>query len=393
MRVAVVGAGIGGVAAALFLRRQGIEVDVYEQAPALTEVGAGIQLGPNGAKLLHRVGLEARLREVAVQPQTAWNFRRWQDGRVLFSQELGARAMEQFGAPYYVIHRADLLDALASQVPREMIHLGQRCVDVRQDDDGVELTFASGLKVRADVVIGADGIHSVIRDKIVQPTPPTFSKLCAYRGLVPIEKTPVAGQPPSVTIWLGPHRHFVHYPVSGGRLLNIVAVVPSEEWAVESWSADGRVEDLQAEFEGWHPQLAGIIGALESVKRWALYDREPLAKWTFGRITLLGDAAHPMLPFFAQGAVQAIEDAAVLAACLKHADAHSAPEALERYEAVRRPRAVRVQQLSRMRGKEYHLPDGPEQERRDRELAESDRLRTYAWHCAHDGEREVDAAA
>src|SRR5690606_14130699 len=144
-----------------------------------------------------------------------------------------------------------LLDVLASQLPKEIIHLGQRCVDARQDEDGVELVFQTGLRVRADVVIGADGIHSVIRERIVQPTPPTFSRLCAYRGLVPIEKTPLAGQPPALTIWLGPYRHFVHYPVSGGRLLNFVAVVPSEEWTVESWSADGSVEELKAEFAGW----------------------------------------------------------------------------------------------------------------------------------------------
>ena len=392
MRVAIVGAGIGGVAAALFLRRHGVEVEVYEQAPQLTEVGAGIQLGPNGAKLLHRAGLEERLRQVAVQPQSAWNFRRWDDGRVLFSQQLGPMAIEHFGAPYYVIHRADLLDVLASQLPKEIIHLGQRCIDARQDEDGVELVFQTGLRVRADVVIGADGIHSVIRERIVQPTPPTFSRLCAYRGLVPIEKTPLAGQPPAVTIWLGPYRHFVHYPVSGGRLLNFVAVVPSEEWTVESWSADGSVEELKAEFAGWHSQVGAIIDALESVKRWALYDREPLPTWTSGRMTLLGDAAHPMLPFFAQGAVQAIEDAVVLAACLKDADAASAPAALQRYETIRRPRAVRVQQLSRVRGKMYHLPDGPEQEQRDQELAQSDPLRTYAWLYAHDVEQEVTAA-
>lgn len=384
MRIAIVGAGIGGMAAARFLLQAGVDVTVYEQAHELGEVGAGIQVGPNAVRLLHRLGLAETLRKTAVVPEFAWEFRRWDDGRILFRQPLGARAEELFGAPYYVVHRPELLDALVNGFPETRLKLGHRFQELEQQGAQVSLRFENGEEAVFDAVIGADGIHSRVRDAVVPPVPPRFSGLAAYRGLVPIERTPAINEPPKVTIWVGPNKHLVHYPISGGTKLNYVAVVPARGLNTESWTSQGTVREAVAEFEGWHENVTQVVGAADDLRQWALYDREPIAHWTEGRVTLLGDAAHPMLPFFAQGAAQAIEDGCALAACIDGVAPGDAPQALARYEAVRRPRAVKVQQLSRQRGLEYHLPDGPEQEERDRQLAESDPLGANTWLYQYD---------
>jgi salicylate hydroxylase len=211
-----------------------------------------------------------------------------------------------------------------------------------------------------------------------------FSGLCAFRCLVPAERAPELAVRPVHTVWLGPGRHFVHYPISGGRQVNLVAIVPAGAWRTESWSTDGEIPELMAEFEGWDEQVQRLIGSAASTKRWALYDRDPLDRWTVGRISLLGDAAHPMLPFFAQGAAQAIEDAFVLAGCLRSADSASVPAALRRYEAIRRPRTSRIQVMSRGREIRNRLPDGPEQAARDAQFASGDLLRESAWLYGHD---------
>jgi salicylate hydroxylase len=203
--------------------------------------------------------------------------------------------------------------------------------------------------------------------------------LCAFRCLVPAEKAPEMALRPVQTLWLGPGRHFVHYPISGARLVNVVAIVPAGDWRTESWTADGDIPELLAEFQGWDDRVRQLIVSATSTKRWAMYDRDPLERWTDGRITLLGDAAHAMLPFFAQGAAQAIEDAVVLAGCLQGADACSVPERLRRYESLRRPRTSQVQVMSRGREMRNHLPDGPEQRQRDRQLASGDPLRDSGW--------------
>lgn len=393
MRIAVVGAGIGGMAAARFLLEAGADVTVYEQAPELGEVGAGIQVGPNAVRLLHRLGLADTLREKAVVPEFAWEFRRWDDGRVLFRQPLGARAEELFGAPYYVVHRPELLEALVSGFPAARLRLGYRFEALEQQGQQVLVRFENGEEAVYDAVIGADGIHSKVRNTVVEPTPPRFSGLAAYRGLVPIERTPARNEPPKVTIWIGPKKHLVHYPISGGAKLNYVAVVPARGLDTESWTRQGSVEEAVAEFAGWHDDVTQVVGAADDLRQWALYDREPISHWTEGRVTLLGDAAHPMLPFFAQGAAQAIEDGCALAACLKDVTAAGVPEALDRYERARKPRAVKVQQLSRQRGMEYHLPDGPEQQERDRQLAESDPLGANTWLYQFDAGRIEEGAA
>jgi salicylate hydroxylase len=387
MQAIVVGAGIGGLTAALALRAAGLEVAVYEQADALREVGAGIQLAPNATRLLHRLGLADALARVGVRPD-AIEHKRWQDGRVLLRQPLGETCERTFGAPYYHLYRPDLLEVLAAALPADVVRLGHRCVDVAQDEDAATLTFDSGATARAAVVIGADGIHSIIRALLLGPESPRFSGSIAYRGLVPAGRLVHLGLPRYSNGWLGPGRHFVHYYVgAGARLVNFVAIVPAGDWRVESWSATGEVADALAEFEGWHPTVRAIIGAAERTHRWALYDREPLETWSVGRITLLGDAAHAMLPFMAQGACQAVEDAVVLAACLSAAEPEAVVGALRRYETIRKPRVWEVQRASYRNATTYHLPDGDGQRERDAAWAAAAARGPYAergWLFAHD---------
>ena len=291
--------------------------------------------------------------------------------------------MHLYGAHCYVAHRADLMAMFQQALPARSVRLGQRCVRVERNDREVEIALLDRdgreTRVLADVLIGADGIHSLLREAIAPAAEARFSGLCAFRCLVPAAQAPEMALRPVQTLWIGPGRHFVHYPISAGRWVNIVAIVPAGDWRTESWTADGRITDLMQAFEGWDSRLHRLIESATDTKRWALYDRAPLERWSDGRIGLLGDAAHAMLPFFAQGAAQAVEDAAVLADCLGNADPTSTAQALQRYEEIRRPRATRVQLMSRGRELQNHLPDGPEQRQRDIDFASSDPLRQSAW--------------
>ena len=387
-RIAIVGGGLGGLAAALFLRRAGIDATVYEMSPELREAGAGIVVPPNMVRVLAEAGLADELPRFAVRLDAAWEFRRWDDGRVLFVQPMGDDCVQLYGAACYVAHRADLLALLQRALPPDAVRLGLRCMAVQPAQDGVTLTFTGpdGLTttVRADAAIGADGIHSVLSQAVVQPQPARFSGLCAFRCLVPAAAAPAMALRPVQALWLGPGRHFVHYPISGGQLVNVVAIVPAGDWRTETWTADGAVADMRREFDGWDARVHQLIDAATDTKRWALYDRTPLPAWAAGRVALLGDAAHAMLPFFAQGAAQALEDALLLADCLVDVRAAGLPAALQRYDAIRRPRASRVQLMSRGREIRNHLPDGPEQQQRDRELAGGNPLRDSAWLYGHD---------
>jgi salicylate hydroxylase len=392
LRIAIVGGGIGGLAAALFLRRAGLDAQVFEQAAELHPVGAGIVVAPNMVRLLRTLGVSERPPGF-VRLEAAWEFRRWADGRVLSVQPMGDECERLYGAPCFVAHRADVMTLLQRALPDGPLQLDHRLVALAQDERGVALTLASRdgrqRQVAADAVIGADGIHSAARPAIAPDTDARFSGLCAFRCLVPAESAPELALRPVQTLWLGPGRHLVHYPISGGRLVNVVAFVPAGDWRTESWTADGDVADLCAEFAGWDPRLRQLIGAATHTKRWAIFDREPLDQWTAGRIGLLGDAAHAMLPFFAQGAAQAVEDAAVLAGCLAGATPASLPAALERYAQIRRPRAAQVQRMSRGREVQNHLDDGPAQAARDAALASSEPLRQSAWLYGHDVEADL----
>jgi len=392
-RIAIVGAGLGGLAAALFLRQAGVDAVVYEQAGELREIGAGIVVPPNMVRALDKLGLAQRLPEFAVRLEAAWEFRRWQDGRVLFVQTMGEACERLYRAHCYVAHRADLSSLLQRALPREQLRLDQRCVGVSQDSERVMLTLERRAGERAsataDAVIGADGIHSAVQGAVTAAVDARFSGLCAFRCLVPADKAPTMALRPVQTLWVGPGRHFVHYPIRPNQLVNVVAIVPAGDWRLESWTADGDIADLSAAFAGWDERVLQLIHSASSTQRWALYDRNPLDRWSQGRVALLGDAAHAMLPFFAQGAAQAIEDAFVLAACLQHATSASVPQALQRYEAIRRPRASEVQRMSRGRELRNHLPDGPEQQRRDAEFASGDPLRQSAWLYAHDLEADL----
>jgi salicylate hydroxylase len=382
-RVAIVGGGLGGLSAALFLLRAGVsDVRVFEQQAELGEIGAGIQIAPNALRLLQRLGLGESLMEVAVPFEVAWEFRRWEDGEVLFSQTYGAEGEARFGAPYLAVHRAQA-------VPGGAVELGRRVAAVSDEGDSVSIAFEDGSTESFDALIGADGIHSVVREALLGEESPTFTGLAAYRALVPASEAPEFARRPVCSIWLGPRRHFVHYPVSAGREVNLVTANPAGDWREESWTADGTVEDFAAEFSGWAEPVQRLIAAATRTKRYAFYERDPVERWVQGRVAILGDAAHPMLPFFAQGAGQAIEDGAVLAGCLRGVSVGSVAGALRRYERLRRERATRVQRLSHERREHHHMPDGDEQRARDAALAGEDPMGHNAWLYGHDVEADL----
>jgi salicylate hydroxylase len=383
--IAIVGGGIGGLAAAAFLRRAGLAATVYEQAAQLREVGAGVIVAPNAARMLRKLGVFGDFAARAVRLDTGWEFRRWQDGRVLSAEDLTTRCEDLYGERTYAAHRADLLDVISRAVPAQDIRFGRRVVSLEAGGPRATLRFADGAAVTADVVIGADGIHSVIRTALAGLSPARYSGLCAYRALVPAELAPPFARRPAQVLWIGPGRHLVHYPVSKGALVNLIALGPAGQDATESWTATATLAELRAEFAGWDGRLTRLIEAAGPPGRWALLDRAPLPGWTRGRVTLLGDAAHPMFPFLAQGAAQALEDAAALARCLA-ADPADPAAALARYEALRLPRTTRLQQGSHARARTNHLPDGQEQRERDASFAGADPLAANDWIYAHDAD-------
>jgi salicylate hydroxylase len=382
-RVAIVGGGLSGLAAAGFLHQAGIRAVVYEQARALREVGAGIMVPPNAVRMLRRLGVHGPFSERAVKLDIGWEFRRWQDGTVLSAQDLAAKSVRLYGEDMYTAHRADLLDAVIGAVPPDAVRLGKRLDDFTVAETGATLRFADGERAEADVLIGADGIHSLIRATLTEPVPPAHSGMSAFRAVVPAAAAPDFARRPAQSVWLGPGHHVVHYPVSGGELINMVAVGPAGDGDTESWTATATVDEFAAEYEGWDDRLVTLIKAARTPGRWALLIRQPLPQWTWGRVTLLGDAAHPMLPFLGQGAAQGFEDAAMLAHCLA-----AAPDdpvaALRRYESERIARASQVQQGSHARADFNHLPDGPEQQARDEQLRAADPLAANAWLYGHD---------
>ena len=384
MRVAIIGGGIGGLSAALHLLKAGLDVQVYEQAPRITELGAGIQISPNAARLLHRLGLKAAMDAIGVLPR-AVHQRRWDDGRTLQRAPLGPDVEAAFGAPYYHFHRADLANLLADALPKERVHTGDRLVGLEHNGERVVAAFDNGAAAEADVLVGADGIHSRVRDLVFGPEKPRFTGCVAWRGLVPVDRIAHLDIEVASHNWMGPGAHCVHYWVSARKLMNVVCVVEHGTWTAEGWTDRGNVADVLARYDGWHPIVRGLIAAFPETFIWALHDRLPLPRWSDGRVTLLGDACHPMLPMMAQGAAQSIEDGAALAALLE-AMAGDVPAVLRRYEEVRKPRATRLQEMSAANRTRFHLVDGPEQEKRDATMANSgDRsIANIGWLYGHD---------
>ncbi|WP_076864640.1 FAD-dependent monooxygenase [Bradyrhizobium mercantei] len=347
LSVAVIGAGMGGLASAAALSRAGIDVTVYEQAQRFTRLGAGIQIGCNAMKVMRAWDLEPVLRREAFYPRS-WNNKEYDTGEVRFDMVFGPSAEERYGAPYLLGHRGDLHAALASAVPDNLIRLDHKLTAIEQRADrAVTLSFANGHSTTVDAVVAADGVHSFVKERLFGRDEPNFTGRIAYRTVFPASL--LNGYPiDDCTKWWGPDRHIVIYYVKPDRSeVYFVTSQPEPGFTVESWSATGDVRELRKAFEGFHPQVCKVLEACPSVHKWALVDRDPLPRWSDGNITLLGDACHPMTPYMAQGAAMAIEDAAVLSRCLKDIDRDGVAEAFRRFEATRKPRTSRVQASSR----------------------------------------------
>lgn len=342
--IAIIGAGIGGLALAGLLARQGAKVTVYEQAPAFERLGAGIQMSPNAMHVLRALGLEPLLRQMAFQPP-AWTHRVWDTGEHLADLAFGAEAEQRYGAPYLLLHRGDLHAAILSAVPTSVIRFNQKLLDIVPRASTVELVFADGSRATADGVVGADGVHSRVREILLGPERPIFTGRVAHRTVFPAA---LLGDfaVDTCTKWWGPDRHIVVYPVNPRRdEIYFVTSVPDPHWDVESWSQRGEMAEVIEALAGFHPDVQRLLAACPQVHKWALFERDPLPRWSAGAIVLLGDACHPMTPYMAQGAANALEDAAVLSRCLQ---AVADPAiAFKRYEATRLERTARIQLTSR----------------------------------------------
>jgi salicylate hydroxylase len=355
--IAIVGGGIGGLSAALALLRHGIDVDVYEQAPELKELGAGVQISSNGTRVLYALGLKEGLERLGVVVGGK-EIRLWSSGQTWKLFDLGAVSVERYGFPYMMFHRGDLhgllVEAIRQQKP-DALHLNRKCVGVSQDTGRVTISFENGAPASAAIAIGADGVQSRVRASLFGADRPEFTGIVAWRGLVPRERVPAGVKMDVGTNWVGPGGHVVHYPVRGGTLLNFVGLLERDDWRVESWTVQGTIDEFANDFRGWNADVHALIRSVDVPYKWALFSRPPMQSWTHGRVTLLGDACHSMLPMLAQGAVMALEDGMVLARAVKK---HGVtPQALQRYEAGRRERANRAVQGSADNAKRFHNPE------------------------------------
>jgi salicylate hydroxylase len=389
LRILIVGAGIGGLTAALALLRDGHDVEVYEQASQLAELGAGVQISANGARVLFTLGLEDALRRVWCEP-AGKEIRLWTTGETWKLFDLGAQSVARYGAPYFMIHRADLhqvlIDAVRARKP-DAIRLNARVTSFEDDGTRVTLQLADGTRVNGDALIGADGVHSRIRQGLFGEDSPQFSGIIAWRGIVPMEKLPAHMARMVGTNWVGPGGHVVHYPLREGRLMNFVGALERSDWQVESWSARGTAAELAADFHGWHDDVHAIIRNISVPYKWALMVRPPMESWTLGRVTLLGDACHSMVPFLAQGAVMAIEDGFVLARAMTEGEG-DIPRRLLRYEGARRERTRRAVEGSANNIQRFHNPALADpvkgREYVDREWAGQRVAERYEWLFRYD---------
>ncbi len=388
--IAVVGGGLGGMAAALNLLHAGFDVHVYEQARALREVGAGIQISPNASRIIHHLGLGDALARIGVRPR-AFHQRRWQDGRTLLKTPLGDAVFEAFGYPYYQVRRGDLLAMLRAALPVECLDVGHRLTSFEERNDRIDMQFDNGATASADLMIGADGIHSTVRRALFGAESARYSGGIAYRGLIPAERVRHLDIEVTTQVWMGPHGHVVGYFVADKRYLNFVANSDREDWTLESWTEQGDPNDLRALFSQWDPKLRAILDAVSETFIWGIFDRVPLERWSVGRAALLGDACHAMQPHMAQGAAQALEDGATLVGCLQTIG--DIPAALARYQDLRLPRTAHVQSLAAGNKSRFHMPDGPEQEARDAKMAGGGTdwsLDAIGWLYGHDAFAAVE---
>ena len=385
LRIAVVGGGIGGLFATHALRAVGFDVQVYEQAPALGEIGAGVYLTPNGVRHLDRHGFHDAVRKYGALVGNASRYFR-EDG----SEIAPVQVTDSSGwNATFGMHRADFVQFLSETLPPGVVHTGHRCVGFDQDGTTTRLHFENGRTTEQDLVVACDGIHSALQRYAAPPSPPVFSNSVAYRGTVPAERVP-GWQLDAWQMWLGRGRHFLVFPVRAGKLINFVGFVPADAEMRESWTAAGDPAQLRREFADFDPRVQTLLGSVEHTFRSALYDREPLARWTNGRLTLLGDAAHPMLPHLGQGANQSIEDGVTLATILAERRDGDLTQALQAYEDLRRERVADVQRGARQNGLRYDSLLG-DIARRDSEIAAHAHFRRTLYD--HDVVAEAKAAA
>lgn len=351
----IVGGGIGGLTAALAFHAFGWEVELLERASELTEIGAGLQISPNGMKVFRALGVEDEISTNAFFPE-ALEMRFGRSGRRIFQIEARRAIIERWGAPYIHLHRADLVDALTAVLHERSpnsVRLGSACTGYENTESGVIAKLENGDTIAGDVLVGADGIHSKIREQMLGRDRPDFTGNVAWRAVVPMDKLGDLAPPPTACVWVGAKRHAVTYRLRGGKLANFVGIVEDDRWTSESWTEQGTKEQALADYLGWHPIITNLIETADAHYRWALFDRQPLSKWTDGQAVLLGDACHPTLPFQAQGAVMAIEDGFLLAKlCADTPD--DLPAALATYFETRQPRTSQVQAASRSNAELFH---------------------------------------
>jgi salicylate hydroxylase len=367
-RVVIVGAGIGGLTLAIALRRHGIDAEIYEQTAELREVGAAVALSANGTRFFEQFGLGPQLAASGFEVE-ALIFRDGRSGRLIGSHPVGASYRQRYGAPYFGIHRADLQAVLSAAVGMDRIHLSKRLVDLDDRGPRAVMRFDDGSTADADLVVGADGARSFVRRWMLGYDDALYTGCSGFRGIVPIAALPSLPDPTALQFWIGPGGHLLHYPMGHDHINFLLVERHPNPWPRRDWQMPGTEGEQRRHFAGWHPAVVEMITAVPISPRWGLFHRPPLGRWTRGRVTLIGDAAHQLAPHHGQGANQSIEDAVVLAACLAEAGSAPMDDALARYERLRQGRTRKVQYASISVPDVLHLPDGEEAERRNARLA------------------------